>query len=271
MFIKISLFTQTALIDFIDSGVYHNNSGNRSLPVSRMINQRCKGGFEFMAAGNSVNDEIREQQSKLKGKPLSEKIKYFWDYYKIHTLAAIVLVIIAANLIYTIATQKDSVLDVALVNTFLKEEYDSEELAADFALYAGIDTNKYEISIDPDLFVDYEGTDQYSYANLQKLTAMAAAGTLDVMLANDDYIDHNLNAGIFTDLHDFFTDEELARYEDRLIYREIQEYDEAIPIGIDVRDSKYLISDLIPAWFCPASTCQNPENAKLFLEYLLEP
>lgn len=224
-----------------------------------------------MAAGNSVNDEIREQQSKLKGKPAKEKLKYFWDYYKIHTLVAVLLIVFASNLIYTIATRKDSVLDVALVNTFLKEELDSEAVAADFALYARIDTAKYEVTIDPDLYVDYEGTDQYSYANLQKLTAMAAGGTLDIILANDDYIDHNLNAGIFTDLHDFFTEEELAQYEDRLIYREIAEYEEAIPIGIDVRDSKYLISDRIPAWFCPVATCRNQENAKLFLEYLLEP
>lgn len=224
-----------------------------------------------MAAGNSVNDEIREQQNKLKGKPAKEKLKYFWYYYKIHTLVAIVLIIGAGNLIYTIVTQKDSVLNVVLVNTFLEEAYDSEELAADFALYARIDTGKFEVTIDSGLYIDYENTDQYSYANLQKIMAMAAGGTLDILLADDDYIDHNLNSGIFVDLHDFFTEEELALYEDRLIYREIPEYEEAIPIGIDVRDSKYLISDQIPTWFCPASTCQNPENTRLFLEYLMEP
>lgn len=253
-----------------------------------------------MAAGNSVNDEIREQQRKLKGKPLKEKWAYFWEYYKIHTIVTVCVAAAVISLIHTIVSQKDSALDVALVNTFLKEDIDSQTLADEFAAYARIDTGKYEVVIDPDLYVDYEGTDQYSYLNLQKLTAMAASGSLDVLLTNETYIDHNIGTGLFIDLHEFFTDEELAAYEDRLIYRVIptedeEDYDsalsgtdassaeggdadaseltdaDAVPIGIDVRDSKYLYSDQIDAWFCISSTSANVENAKLFLEYLLAP
>lgn len=253
-----------------------------------------------MAAGNSVNDEIREQQRKLKGKPFKEKWAYFWEYYKIHTLVTICVAIAAISLIHTVVSQKDSALDVGLVNAFLKDGIDSQDLAADFAAYAQVDTKEYEVVIDPDLYVDYGGQDQYSYINMQKLTAMAAAGALDVILTNEEYIDHNISSGLFTDLHEYFTDEELARYEDRLIYRIIPtedvEYDSilaeegeaetetesekvvvtaddegAIPVGIDVRDSKYLYSDQMEAWFCIVSTAKNVDTAKLFLEYLLEP
>ena len=38
-----------------------------------------------MATGNSVHDEVKEQQQKLKGKPFKEKWAYFWEYYKIQT------------------------------------------------------------------------------------------------------------------------------------------------------------------------------------------
>lgn len=251
-----------------------------------------------MAAGNSVNDEIREQQRKLKGKPLKEKWAYFWEYYKIHTIVTICVTLAVISLIHTIVSQKDSALDVGLVNAFLKDGIEAQDVAADFAAYAQIDTEEYDVVIDPDLYVDYGGQDQYSYINMQKLTAMAAAGSLDVILTNEEYIDHNISAGLFIDLHEYFTDEELAEYEDRLIYRTVPtedvEYDtvlaeggdtesaeetadvadtgeDAIPIGIDVRDSKYLYSDQMEAWFCVVSTAQNVDNAKLFLEYLLEP
>lgn len=255
-----------------------------------------------MAAGNSVNDEIREQQQKLKGKPFKEKWAYFWEYYKIHTLVTICVTIALISLIHTVVSQKDSALDVALVNAFLKDGLEAQQVAEDFAAYAQVDTDEYEVVIDPDLYVDYEGQDQYSYLNMQKLTAMAAAQALDIILTNDAYIDHNISAGLFIDLHEFFTDEELAKYEDRLIYRVIPdedtaEYDivpsetgapdtdaadlqtaaadaddpDAVPIGIDVRDSKYLYSDQIESYFCIVSTAQNVDNAKLFLEYLLEP
>ena len=39
-----------------------------------------------MATGNSVHDEVKEQQQKLKGKPFKEKWAYFWEYYKIQTI-----------------------------------------------------------------------------------------------------------------------------------------------------------------------------------------
>lgn len=250
-----------------------------------------------MAAGNSVNDEIREQQRKLKGKPFKEKWAYFWEYYRIHTIVGICVTLALISLIHTVTSQKNSALDVALVNAFLKDGTEAQQVAADFEAYAQIDTNEYEVVIDPDLYVDYEGQDQYSYLNMQKLTALAAAGSLDVLLTNEAYIDHNIGTGLFIDLHEFFTDEELAKYEDRLIYRVIPEEDaeydidesgtapadvsaasaatasdpDAVPIGIDVRDSKYLYSDQVEAWFCITATSRNPENARLFLEYLLEP
>ena len=42
-----------------------------------------------MATGNSVHDEVKEQQQKLKGKPFKEKWAYFWEYYKIQTIVVI--------------------------------------------------------------------------------------------------------------------------------------------------------------------------------------
>lgn len=225
-----------------------------------------------MAVGNSVHDEIREQQQKLKGKPFREKWDYFWEYYKVHTLVAICSVAALISIVYSIASQKDSILDVAMVNAYFDQELDSEALCADFEQYAQVDTKEYQATITTNMDVDYEGTDQYSYANLQKITAMAAAHSLDVIITNDAYIDHNLGVGVFYDLCEYFTEEELAQYEDRLLYRDL-EGDEAgeIPIAIDVRDSKYMITDQLPAWFCIISTAQNIEHAKLFLEYMLLP
>ena len=56
-----------------------------------------------MATGNSVHDEVKEQQQKLKGKPFKEKWAYFWEYYKIQTLVAIAVLAFAGNLIYKYA------------------------------------------------------------------------------------------------------------------------------------------------------------------------
>lgn len=225
-----------------------------------------------MAAGNSVYDEIREQQRKLKGKPFKEKWAYFWEYYRIPTLVTVCVIAMVVSLIHTIVTQKDAALNVIPVNTYLSVDLDTEALAADFAAYAQIDTEEYNVVIEQTMSVDYEGLgDEYTYANIQKLAAMAASQSMDVVLADEDYIDHNLEGGLFVDLHEFFTEEELAAYEDRLLYRDIPE-DEAgeVPVAIDVRDSQYMASAELPAYFCICSNSLNVDHAKLFLEYMLQ-
>ena len=69
------------------------------------------------------------------------------------------------------------------------------------------------------------------------------------------------------------TDEELAQYGDQVIYQDLPDdnTDGEIPIGISVSKSKYLLTDRANAWFTIPANCQHPENAKKFLEFMLEP
>ena len=76
-----------------------------------------------MATGNSVHDEVKEQQQKLKGKPFKEKWAYFWEYYKIQTIVVIAVLAFAGNLIYTFATRKDTVMEAAFVNCYMNTKY----------------------------------------------------------------------------------------------------------------------------------------------------
>ena len=198
-----------------------------------------------MATGNSVHDEVKEQQQKLKGKPFKEKWAYFWEYYKIQTLVIIAVLAFAGNLIYTFATRKDTVMEAAFVNCYMNTEVDSDTMIADFEQYADIDTSSDCAAINRDMYVDYENSDQYSYANMQKIIAMISGKTLDALITDDTYMDHNLEAGLFCDLHQYFTDEELAQYGDQVIYKNLPDdnTDGEIPIGISVSRSKYLLTD----------------------------
>ena len=39
-----------------------------------------------------VIDEIRQQQMKTKEMSTKGKLEYFWDYYKVHTIVAILVI-----------------------------------------------------------------------------------------------------------------------------------------------------------------------------------
>ena len=225
-----------------------------------------------MAAGNSVNDEIKEQRQKLKGKSPKEKFAYFWEYYKIHTLITLLVLIFGGNFIYTIATRQNIVMEAAFVNMVLAEEFDSEQEAADFVSWAGIDSKECEAVLDTGIYIDYDGGDEYTAVNIQKVMAMVSARALDVILTDDSYLEQTADQGYFADLTEVLPEEMIASFEEqgKLLYWDIPEDDKReVPIAVDVRDSSFFLSHEVPAWFCIVSNAEHPDNGVKFLEYML--
>lgn len=224
-----------------------------------------------MAIGNSVNDEIREQHGKMKGRSFKEKAAYFWEYYRVHTLVIILVAVFGGNLIYTIASAKDEAFYAAFVNTYVNMELDQDALAADYALYAGIDTEEYEVLFETDMNVDYESMDTYSAANMQKIMALTSAQSLDVIITDDHYFERNLQDVLFGDLSDYLSPDTLEKYADKIIYADIPEDGKGeVPVAIDVRSSSVLYPGQESAWFCVVSNSQRPQYVEKFLEFMME-
>ncbi len=224
-----------------------------------------------MAAGNSVNDEIKEQRQKLKGKSLKEKFAYFWEYYKIHTLITVLVLIFGGNFIYTLATRKDIVMEAAFVNMVLADDLDTEQAEAGFVSWAGIDGDECEAVLDTGIYINYDGGDEYTAVNIQKIMAMVSARALDAIITDDSYLEQTADEGYFADLSEVLPAEMLASLEeqDRLLYRDIPEDDKGeIPIAVDVRNSSFFLSNEVPAWFCIVSNAEHPDNGVKFLEYM---
>ena len=137
-----------------------------------------------MAEGNSVFDEIRAQHKKMKGKSVKEKAAYFWEYYRVATIVAILVIAFAANLIYTIVTAKDSAFHGVLINGYT--DIDVTSFMEGFESFAQIDTNKYSTSLETNFTLQQDSTDQYTMANIQKFAAMVAAKELDVVIIDPD-------------------------------------------------------------------------------------
>lgn len=225
-----------------------------------------------MAAGNSVSDEIREQRQKLKGKSPKEKLAYFWEYYKVPALIVLLVVIFGSDLIYNIVTKKAIVMEAAFVNMVTAEDFDSEQEAAGFVTWAEIDPKEYEAVFDTGIYIDYDGGDEYTAVNIQKVMAMISARALDVILADDSYLEQTADEGYYADLSEVLPEELLAQFEaeDKVLYRDIPEDGKGeIPIAVDVRDSSFFLSHEVPSWFTVVINAEHPETAVKFLEYML--
>lgn len=238
----------------------------------------------------NMHDEIREQNAKLKGAPLKEKLSYFKDYYLKATLAILAVVIFLGALVHSMMTGPK---DTAFAALFFNDIGNSSDttLADEFAAYRGIDTSEHDVYIDATM--NYYGipdetepatqedaqkalnnsmSSYDSFIELQKCMALIASKELDVIVGTQEAFDYFGKSDCFADVTTLLSPELLTKFEDKLYYVEIEETGKKIPCGIYVEDAPKLqafhyYDDLQPIFGFLVNS-QNTENALAFLEYI---
>ncbi|MBR1476456.1 MAG: hypothetical protein IJ608_00645 [Lachnospiraceae bacterium] len=179
-------------------------------------------------------DEFKKERESIKNAPLKEKISYFFDYYKIHTIVVLVTLIFALMFIHERVTAKDYVLEAALLNASPYSATD--DFKNSFMEYAMIDTDKQDVSFDVSYEIAFDVMTTANIASSEKLTAMIAARQLDVIIAHTDLIDRYAYSDAFNSLGEIFSAEELDAlspylyYIDRDIELEIEKIDETVAV-----------------------------------------
>ena len=167
----------------------------------------------------SIIEEIKEQQKKsLKNMSPKEKLAYFWDYYKIHTGVAIIVLTLIVVFTYQFVTSKDYAFYAVLVNArSTGTNYGLSELwAEEFLEYAQIDPDKYQVSIDTSITMSLDS--QYDIANQEKMLAMMQAGIISAIVADTEAFEMYAQNEYFYDLESLLTAEELEKYGPYLYY-----------------------------------------------------
>lgn len=244
----------------------------------------------------NMRDEIREQNAKLKGAPLKEKLSYFKEYYLKSTLAVIAIAAFVISVIYSMLSGPS---DTAFAALFYNDTGDSSDttLADNFASYMGIDVNEHDVYIDATMnyhdtsvaaydtqpaeeTVEAEATATLNstmfsyddYVGLEKAMALIAAKELDIIAGDEEAFRYYCKAEVYADLRELFTTEELSAYENRLYYYENAETGESVPYGIYVTDSpkikEFHYYDSTDAIIGFVVNSQNSDNAKAFLHYI---
>lgn len=167
----------------------------------------------------SVIEEIRAEQKKaLSTMSLKEKLAYFWDYYKIHTGVAIIILILIVVFTYQFVTSKDYAFYAVLVNARLTNtNYGLSELwSEEFLEYAQINPDKYQVSIDTSITMSLDS--QYDIANQEKMLAMMQAGIISAIAADTEAFEMYAQNEYFYNLESLLTAEELEKYGPYLYY-----------------------------------------------------
>lgn len=182
-----------------------------------------------MSSQESVVEEIREVQKKaFATMSFREKLAYFWDYYKVHTIVAILLIVFTISFINSYRSNKPFAFYAVLLNAATTEENrdTSVTLSNEFQEYAEIDPEAYQVYLDTSISITDEGGSQYDMANRQKMAAMMQAGDIHAIMADTETFESYAGLETFYVLTDIFSEEELAPYTDYFYYTDAASFDE---------------------------------------------
>jgi len=250
-----------------------------------------------------VMDEFKEERDKIKNASFSEKLRYFWTYYKIHTIGALVALIFIVVLIHDITTQKENLFFAAILNCAELDTERTDSFAAEYAEFAEIDTSSGEILFDSSMTLEETPTSELGVAASQRMLVYTSSGELDVIVGGSDVFNDYANTDIFADLSEILSPEQLAKYEPYFYYvdmadirdmqnseeiysvdyvpptpkdpRKPEEMREPIPVGLFVTDCEklsetyYFTGQDYTAVGVMLNTA-HLENALKFIDYLFE-
>lgn len=180
-----------------------------------------------------------ERKEYFKTAPFSKKIEFFWEYYKIHTLIVLVLVIGVGYFIHHLVTAKDTVLSGMFLNAYsLNDEVNVNDWGQEFLKLKEFDTEEYNVS-----FIDSHtltGNDTTDREVEQAIWVQIGAGSIDFMVSPLDYVTDYAYQDYYCDLRTILSEEQIAKYEQYFLYvdgeviKEINELSQDIDNNVDV-------------------------------------
>lgn len=181
-------------------------------------------------------DEIKEQQEKVKQRDRKARLRYFWDYYRIHTIIAVV----SAVLLYFflsdyIEGQKDCIIYAMMLNGY--PATDTEQLMNEFLTENGYNPKKVHAVMETGLSFTPDSLDHSTVAVIQKLLVMTQSGTIDILIADRASIEYYAEQRILCDLREILPEEMLENYAQQgclVPYQMDYTSSTVVPVGIQV-------------------------------------
>ncbi len=184
----------------------------------------------------TIWEETKTQGAKMKGRPLKEKLEYFWEYYKIHTIVAVTVIALIASLVHAWATSKDYALSIVMINSIADSfEGVTDTWTGDLTSILDFDTKEYEVAIDTTVMLGMgSASATQEYSSSQKVAAMVSSQSIDIITADTSIFEQYAQNGFFTDLRDIYTEEQLNALNGQIYYTDMSTASDYDDINDDV-------------------------------------
>lgn len=143
---------------------------------------------------------------------MKDKLGYFWMYYKLPLIAAVIFCCVLCSFGWNIVSQKESVLNVMLVDSHSPVE--GQKMADAFAEASGIDKSRYEVNIQTTYLFEDASFRTYEMAGRSKFYADIGNKELDVCAMLEKDFAQYAQSGGFLSLSSVLSEEQIKELGD---------------------------------------------------------
>ena len=210
-------------------------------------------------------------QLKVDLKPMTfrEKVDHIWTYNKELILIAAGTLFVVISLLVAFIQKPDVVFCGFMVNAELNEE-GTAYLTTDYGQLLGV-TGKQEVQLMTGFFnPELTSAAQANESTWAQISALCQEQALDYVLADEMTLKSMALSDMCMDLRTFFTEEEFAELEDRILYEELEDGTK-IPCAVKINDTKFYkdcVSYYRDLYICFVANTPNLERCHEFWEYL---
>lgn len=184
----------------------------------------------------TLRDTLKEEGRKLKKMNHKEKFWYIWEYYKIPINLVIVAIVLICSVGSTISHNRfETALSCVILNSRPASETDSvdEYFQQGFRQFIGLkEDTKIDIDYSMSPTFDESSMNEFTYAQLAKISAMISSKQLDVMIGKPATMDHFGEMGGFVDLKKLLPGDVYDRAKENLYFITNQETGEKTACGL---------------------------------------
>ena len=213
----------------------------------------------------------KQKWSELSGKG---KWRYFRDYYLWKTLGAVLGVFVIVFLIVDFATKTDMVMGVMAVNTDGAHiEATSPDYFDDFLEEQGVKSKKEKVNLNYTIWIDANSGESVDTASLETIQTLFMTRSVDVFFADETFFKCMAGTDYLVDIRDYLPEELIEKYQDDIVWAEVEETNETIAAGIRLKDNAWVKAT---GWYDGevvvgmADGMKSPELATALMEEILK-
>lgn len=229
-----------------------------------------------MAEGNSIKDEIKAENKKMKNMSFFQKCQHIWIYYRFRIIVSLIVIVSLVAVVVTLYRNNyERSFFCVIVDGELEGSYDrTDYLTTHFTEYLGIDGKSQRVIFDNNYTFKINGISDTALYDIETLITRAGGQTIDGFISEYKYaLILNSDEGFFLeDLRECFTEEELEELEDYLIYYTDKNGNKT-PLSIDISSTKFITEAHVgmerPCFGIVSSSLQK-ENAANFVRFLFD-